>query len=485
MMVGQTINSYKILNQIAEGGMGIIYLARHNYLDRKAAIKILNTKYSNNTDIRERFLHEAKTLSVLDHPYIVKILDFGQHGEIYYIIMEFVEGITLEDHVTVKNGLIPEDKAKELFIKILSGLGYSHSKDVVHRDIKPSNIIIDTELNPKILDFGIARLLTTDNRLTRVGGRMGSPLFMSPEQCLGKETDQQSDIYSVGVTLYETITAKHPFENDGDSDYTLQSRILNEDPLPPSYHYPLISKHMEYIISTAMSKDPYNRFSSCFEFIEALNNPYFTGSYNFKPVEYETREPYVYPDEKDYTPEKEFNNENPENDFPEESNKENLNNISNEEKRSPAISRDHNKTKISETVTSITEKYKPVIKKPEPKPEPLLEPVKFYRTKQFYIISSLMSIIFVVIIILANKNDGNVIKSETFKTDTLKNKIITPDTLRKIENTVPDISEKKDVPEKIRKPIPKRRPENSDNSSNSNTNRTDDPPPKKRKTIIE
>lgn len=285
-MIGQTLNSYKILSKINEGGMGVIYLARHKYLERNAAIKVLKTGFSKNNDIKERFFHEAKTLSMLDHPYIVKILDFDQYEDNCYIIMEYVEGITLEDHVRFKSGLIPEEKAKELFSKILSGLGYAHSKDVVHRDIKPSNIIIDTELNPKILDFGIARLLSNDNRLTKVGGRMGSPLYMSPEQCLGKETDFHSDIYSIGVTLYEALTAKHPFENENDSDYALQSRIINENPLPPSYYYPPISKHIEFIISTALSKNPYERFSSCYAFIDAFNNPYFTASYNYQEAQY-------------------------------------------------------------------------------------------------------------------------------------------------------------------------------------------------------
>lgn len=286
-MVGQTLNSYKILSKINEGGMGVIYLAKHKFLERNAAIKVLKASFSKNNDIKERFFHEAKTLSMLDHPYIVKILDFDQYEDNFYIIMEYVEGITLEDHIGFKSGLIPEEKTKELFTKILSGLGYAHTKEVVHRDIKPSNIIIDSNFNPKILDFGIARLITSDNRLTKVGGRMGSPLYMSPEQCLGKETDFHSDIYSIGVTLYEALTAKHPFENENDSDYALQSRIINENPLPPSSHYPLISKHMEFIISTALSKNPYERFNSCFAFIDALNNPYFTGSYNYQEVQYQ------------------------------------------------------------------------------------------------------------------------------------------------------------------------------------------------------
>ena len=417
-MIGHTLNSYKILDKINEGGMGVIYLAKHKFLERNAAIKVLKASFSKNNDIKERFFHEAKTLSMLDHPYIVKILDFDQYEDNFYIIMEYVEGVTLEDHIGYKSGLIPEEKAKELFTKILSGLGYAHTKDVVHRDIKPSNVIIDSNFNPKILDFGIARLLTSDNRLTKVGGRMGSPLYMSPEQCLGKETDFHSDIYSIGVTLYEALTAKHPFENENDSDYALQSRIINENPLPPSFHYPLISKHMEFIISTALSKNPYERFNSCFAFIDAFNNPYFSGSYNYQEVQYQ-----AYPQnppqnvseriEEIVTP-------------PLDTSEAEIIIEQNNLQSNPKVQRDKTKPKsfvkeVNKSGSAKTKIYEP---KKEDKKDDFIIKAPFYKTPSFIAISSVATILIVIWIIVSSINSNvaeeNVIKSDTSAFNSVK-----------------------------------------------------------------
>lgn len=284
-MIGVTLNSYKIVKKISEGGMGEIYLAEHKFLERKAAVKILHKTYSGNKDIRQRFIQEAQTLSRLDHPYIVKIFDFDQYQDVFYIIMEFVSGYTLEEYTRVKNGLMPEHIAKDFFVKVLSAVNYAHNNSIVHRDIKPSNIMIDANNDPKILDFGIARLLNADQRVTRVNTKMGSILYMSPEQILGKEVDFKSDIYSLGITFYETLTAVHPYDIDEDSDYTLQSKILNDYPPPPSAYYPMITKQVEYVISKAIHKDPCYRFSSCQEFSEAVSDPYYTGEYLFSERE--------------------------------------------------------------------------------------------------------------------------------------------------------------------------------------------------------
>ncbi len=284
-MIGVTLNSYKIVKKISEGGMGEIYLAEHKFLERKAAVKILHKTYSGNKDIRQRFIQEAQTLSRLDHPYIVKIFDFDQYQDVFYIIMEFVSGYTLEEYTRVKNGLMPEHIAKDFFVKVLSAVNYAHNNSIVHRDIKPSNIMIDANNDPKILDFGIARLLNADQRVTRVNTKMGSILYMSPEQILGKEVDFKSDIYSLGITFYETLTAIHPYDIEEDSDFTLQSKILNDYPPPPSAYYPMITKQIEYVISNAINKDPGDRFSSCQEFSEAISDPYYTGEYLYSDRE--------------------------------------------------------------------------------------------------------------------------------------------------------------------------------------------------------
>ena len=265
-MIGVTLNSYTITKKISEGGMGEIYLAEHKFLERKAAVKVLHKTYSSNKDIRHRFIQEAQTLSRLDHPYIVKIFDFDQYQDVFYIIMEYVDGNTLDEYTRIKNGLMPEYMAKEFFIKVLSAVNYAHNNNIIHRDIKPSNIMISDRNEPKILDFGIARLIDSDRRVTKVNTKMGSILYMSPEQILGKEVDLKSDIYSLGITLYETLTANHPYDIEHESDYALQSKILNDYPPPPSAYYPMITKQMEFVISTAINKDPEKRFL-CFHCI--------------------------------------------------------------------------------------------------------------------------------------------------------------------------------------------------------------------------
>lgn len=280
-MVGEILNSYKIVKKISEGGMGEVYLAEHKFLDRKAAVKVLHQSHTGNKDIKERFLLEAQTLSRLDHPYIVKIFDFDEYKKSFYIIMEYIEGNTLEEYTRVKKGLMPEIIAKDFFIKVLSAVDYAHSNNVIHRDIKPSNIMINEDHDPVILDFGIARLLDSDRRVTKANTKMGSLLYMSPEQILGQETDLRSDIYSLGITLYETLTAKHPYDIFGDTDYILQTKIIKEYPPPPNVYYPMISKQIEYVISKAINKDPLGRFSSCVEFSQALSDPYFTSTYLF------------------------------------------------------------------------------------------------------------------------------------------------------------------------------------------------------------
>ncbi|MBK9334120.1 MAG: serine/threonine protein kinase [Ignavibacteria bacterium] len=280
--------------------MGEIYLAEHKFLERKAAVKVLHKTYSSNKDIRHRFIQEAQTLSRLDHPYIVKIFDFDQYQDVFYIIMEYVDGNTLDEYTRIKNGLMPEYMAKEFFIKVLSAVNYAHNNNIIHRDIKPSNIMISDRNEPKILDFGIARLIDSDRRVTKVNTKMGSILYMSPEQILGKEVDLKSDIYSLGITLYETLTANHPYDIEHESDYALQSKILNDYPPPPSAYYPMITKQMEFVISTAINKDPEKRFNSCIDFSEAINDPYYTSDYLYSNEEVFKPEAPVKPIEKEF-----------------------------------------------------------------------------------------------------------------------------------------------------------------------------------------
>ncbi|MBZ0201610.1 MAG: serine/threonine protein kinase [Ignavibacteria bacterium] len=269
-MVGKTINNYYIESVIGEGGMGTVYRARHKYLDIHTAIKVLHLQYSRNPQFKERFINEAVALSKLDSPYIVKIKDFFDHEQNLFLVMEYIKGVGLDQYIRNVFGPIPEVRAVEIFRKILLGVNSAHAKSVIHRDLKPSNIILENDDTPKILDFGIAKLLDSDNKMTSPGSRMGSAIYMSPEQVLGRDLDLRTDIYSLGITLFEMLTGKNPFDLDNASEFTINSMIVNEPiPLPRSF-YPHLSVGIEEVILKATAKNVYDRYNNCEEFIKSL-----------------------------------------------------------------------------------------------------------------------------------------------------------------------------------------------------------------------
>lgn len=267
-MIGQTILNYKILSQIGEGGMGAVYLAKHSTLDRKVAIKVLLQEFTNNYEIKERFINEAKTLSKLSHPNIVSLYDFAETDNNLFLIMEYIDGIPLNEFIINTND-INEYSILNLFKQILYGFEYAHNQGVIHRDIKPSNIILQSNNTPKILDFGIAKIVHGDVNLTRTGVKMGSILYMSPEQILGEEIDIRTDIYSLGVLLYEMLTLKSPYDIKTNTDYEIMDKIIKQD-------IPLISinsnNEIGRIIQKACQKNLNNRYQSLNEFVYDLDN---------------------------------------------------------------------------------------------------------------------------------------------------------------------------------------------------------------------
>lgn len=274
-MIGQTINNYTIESVLGEGGMGIVYLARHKYLDINSAVKVLHPQFTRNKQIKERFVNEALILSKLDSPYVVKVRDFFDHGENLFLVMEFVHGVPLDDYIHKIFGPVPEVRAREIFRKILAGVHAAHVKGIIHRDLKPSNILLENNDTPKILDFGIAKLVENDIKMTTPGSRMGSIIYMSPEQIMGRDMDTRTDIYSLGLLYYEMLTGKNPYDLPDITEYTIHSNIIN-NPMPsPKTYYPHITDHAEEIIARAVAKDPAQRFSNCELFIEALMNPGF------------------------------------------------------------------------------------------------------------------------------------------------------------------------------------------------------------------
>ena len=216
-MIGTLVLNYKIVKQIGEGGMGTVYLGKHTTLDRNVAIKVLLPEFARNTEIKERFINEARTLSKLSHQNIVTLYDFAELDGNLFLIMEYVEGLPLDDYLKQSNTK-DEFIATNIFIQILNGFEYAHNKGIVHRDIKPANIILSNEAVPKILDFGIAKIVQGDIRLTKTGMKMGSVLYMSPEQILGKDVDFRSDIYSLGITLYELLVGRNPYDYKSKSE---------------------------------------------------------------------------------------------------------------------------------------------------------------------------------------------------------------------------------------------------------------------------
>ncbi len=237
---GQKVNNYKIIEQVGEGGMGEVYLAEEDLLARKVAVKVLNPILTKDPQFTERFVNEAKIQSYLHHQNIVTMFSFFRQENLYCMVMEYAEGITLKQLIQ-KTGPIPEERTMKIFNQICAGIQYAHNKGIIHRDIKPSNIMIDAHDQVKIMDFGIAKILGNKG-MTRTGAKMGTLYYMSPEQVMAqKDIDHRTDIYSMGITLFEMLTGKLPFDTDTESDFMVMNQIVNQDLPDPKAYYPFIS----------------------------------------------------------------------------------------------------------------------------------------------------------------------------------------------------------------------------------------------------
>ncbi|WP_299456571.1 serine/threonine-protein kinase [uncultured Microscilla sp.] len=272
-MIGAQVLNYRIDSKIGEGGMGSVYLASHLQMRRKAAIKALHPNLVNNTQIRERFRNEAEAMASLKHPNIIDLYDFLETNQGLFLIMEFIEGKPLDDYVRTVTGPLPEDRAIALFTKALDGFAYAHDRGIIHRDIKPSNLMIGNENQIKILDFGIAKILNDVNKgLTRTGSKMGTVLYMSPEQVKGLSADRRSDIYSLGVTLFQILTGRPPYDEKTSTEYDVYTKIVNS-PLPRLRKFnPGVSERMQAIIDKATAKEPQERYQTALEFKQALQS---------------------------------------------------------------------------------------------------------------------------------------------------------------------------------------------------------------------
>jgi serine/threonine protein kinase len=224
-MIGKLISHYRIIEKLGEGGMGEVYLAEDLKLERKVAIKFLPQYMTRDKENVERFEREAKAAAALNHPNIVTIYEIAEVDNQTFIVMEYIDGQSLR--TKIENGISDLDEILDIINQICDGLSEAHKADIVHRDIKPENILIDKNGRVKILDFGLAKLKGV-SKLTKETSTLGTIHYMSPEQVQGKEVDYRSDIWSLGVVLYEMLTGKIPFS--GDYEQAIIYSILNENP---------------------------------------------------------------------------------------------------------------------------------------------------------------------------------------------------------------------------------------------------------------
>lgn len=251
-------NRYEILELIGTGGMAVVYKARCHRLNRLVAIKILKDEYTQDAEFRRRFHAESQAVAMLNHPNIVSVYDVSTDGDADYIVMELVDGITLKQYMERRGGYLNWKESLHFAMQIAKALEHAHNQGIVHRDIKPHNVMILKNGSAKVTDFGIARIMSSQNTLTREA--LGSVHYISPEQAKGGRVDNRSDLYSLGVVMYEMLTGRPPY--DGESPVAVALQHINGNAPMPSTLNPNIPGGLEQIIMRAMSADPAQRYAS-------------------------------------------------------------------------------------------------------------------------------------------------------------------------------------------------------------------------------
>ena len=251
---------YQVVRKLGAGGMANVYLAEDQELGRRVAIKVLNDRHANDEQFVERFRREAKNAAALSHPNIVSIYDRGEAEGSYYIAMEYLDGRSLKELI-VSRGPAPANVAIEYARQILSALRFAHRHGIVHRDIKPHNVLVDGEGRVKVTDFGIAR--AGASQMTEAGSIVGTAQYLSPEQARGSGVDQRSDLYSLGVVLYELLTGTVPF--NGETPVEIAMKHLSQVPEPPSERRPGLPHELDLVVTRALAKDPHERYQTAEE----------------------------------------------------------------------------------------------------------------------------------------------------------------------------------------------------------------------------
>ncbi len=265
-LIGKTLGPYRILEQIGVGGMATVYKAYQPSMDRDVAIKILPHYLSQDAEFAKRFQREARAIAKLEHAHILPVYDYGEHDQITYIAMRYVQAGTLKERIA--RGPLPLDEINRLIGQIGGALDYAHRMGVIHRDVKPGNVLVDAQGDTYLTDFGLARMMEATQQLTASGVGLGTPAYMSPEQGQGVKVDHRSDIYSLGVILFEMVTGHVPFEAE-----TPMAVVLKHitDPLPlPRAIAPDVPEAVERVILKALAKNPTDRFQTAGEMAQAL-----------------------------------------------------------------------------------------------------------------------------------------------------------------------------------------------------------------------
>jgi eukaryotic-like serine/threonine-protein kinase len=258
---------YRVLSRLGSGGMADVYLAEDQLLGRHVAIKVLHHQFAEDQEFVERFRREASSAAALSHPNIVGIFDRGQWDGTYYIAMEYVAGRTLKAIVR-EDGALEPARAIDIVIQVLRAARFAHKRGVIHRDLKPHNVILDEEGRARVTDFGIARAGASDMTLT--GSIMGTAQYLSPEQAQGHAVTASSDLYSIGVILYELLTGVVPFE--GETAVAIAFKQVSAEPRPPSQLNPLLPASLDVVVLRALAKESSQRYADAEEFITVLQH---------------------------------------------------------------------------------------------------------------------------------------------------------------------------------------------------------------------
>lgn len=267
-MLGQVVlGQYELVDVLGQGGMSVVFKGKHKLTDQEVALKILPPELAAHSQVKGRFLEEAKALAALDHPNIVHLYNFGEEKGYFVLAMQFVQGRTWE-RIILENKRMDWKASCKIAVDVLRALEYAHGRGVIHRDMKPSNVLVRAhDAMATVMDFGIAKM-TTSTKLTATGQTMGTVRYMSPEQVRGQEVDLRTDLYSLGATLYESLTGDTPF--DGSTHFEIMTKHLSEAPKPPSALGIELPEIVEQALMRSLAKKPDDRFENAREMRKVL-----------------------------------------------------------------------------------------------------------------------------------------------------------------------------------------------------------------------